>query len=209
MGDSAHSSMRRLLRDNKIGAVTSDGTFLDYDEYGNPRGTTPATRYGWLGAKQHSSDTLAGLTLMGVRLYNPSTGRFLQVDPIPGGSANAYDYCAGDPINCMDLSGRFYVSWWKSWWSPLWWVRIKFNYWQTGAMAASSFAAAWWLGFVARFVRWPWAQAILYVAAAYAAYIGTVAVISYWWLRTCMVIYIHFLRWPWRVYPPTAWPARC
>lgn len=43
---------------------------------------------------------------MGARLYNPTTGRFLQVDPVSSGSANDYDYCNGDPINCTDLDGR-------------------------------------------------------------------------------------------------------
>jgi hypothetical protein len=31
---------------------------------------------------------------------------FLQTDPIPGGSANNYDYANQDPINEFDLSGR-------------------------------------------------------------------------------------------------------
>jgi RHS repeat-associated protein len=38
-------------------------------------------------------------------LYDPALGRFLQVDPIEGGSANDYDYCSGDSINCYDLDG--------------------------------------------------------------------------------------------------------
>lgn len=29
-----------------------------------------------------------------------------QVDPVLGGSASAYDYCYGDPVNCTDLDGR-------------------------------------------------------------------------------------------------------
>jgi hypothetical protein len=33
--------------------------------------------------------------------------RFLQTDPIPGGSANDYDYCRQDPMNCTDLDGRW------------------------------------------------------------------------------------------------------
>lgn len=76
------------------------------DEYGNLIGGTAATRYGWLGAKQRSSETPSGLVLMGVRIYNPATGRFLQTDPVPGGSANAYDYCNADPLNHYDLDGR-------------------------------------------------------------------------------------------------------
>lgn len=50
---------------------------------------------------------------MGVRLYNPSTGRFLSTDPVPGGNANAYEYCTADPITCYDLDGKF--SWRKAW----------------------------------------------------------------------------------------------
>ncbi|MDQ1013133.1 RHS repeat-associated protein [Streptomyces sp. V4I23] len=78
---------------------------LDSDEYGNPRTGQAAARYNWLGAKQRSAETLTGLTLMGVRLYNPTTGRFLQTDPVYGGGANAYGY-PGDPINQYDLDGR-------------------------------------------------------------------------------------------------------
>ncbi|WP_104819470.1 DNRLRE domain-containing protein [Kitasatospora sp. MMS16-BH015] len=81
-------------------------TVLDYDEYGRPREGQSATRYGWIGAKQRAADTLGGLVLMGVRLYAPSLGRFLSVDPIPGGNANAYEYCRGDGLNCYDLDGR-------------------------------------------------------------------------------------------------------
>jgi len=83
-------------------------TTSDTTEYGTPRDTTTigTRRYGWLGAKQRAGDTPSGVTLMGVRLNNPATGRFLTVDPVYGGSANDYDYCNGDPINCTDLDGR-------------------------------------------------------------------------------------------------------
>ncbi|MFD8914046.1 DNRLRE domain-containing protein [Streptomyces sp. NPDC059575] len=87
---------------------------LDSDEYGNPRTGQTEARYGWLGAKQRSSETLTGLTLMGVRLYNPLTGRFLSMDPVYGGSANAYDYVHADPLNRFDLDGK--------WWS---WKKVK------------------------------------------------------------------------------------
>ncbi|MFF9131465.1 RHS repeat-associated core domain-containing protein [Streptomyces sp. NPDC014776] len=65
-----------------------------------------ATRYDWLSGKQRSSETLTGLTLIGVRL-NPTTGHFLSTDPIPGGNANAYEYCNGDPVNGFGLEGRW------------------------------------------------------------------------------------------------------
>lgn len=81
-------------------------TVLDADEYGNPRAGQVASRYGWLGDEQRSGETLTGLSLMGARLYNPATGRFLQTDPVTGGSCNAYDYVCGDPVNMVDLDGR-------------------------------------------------------------------------------------------------------
>ncbi|MFE9455728.1 DNRLRE domain-containing protein [Streptomyces californicus] len=79
---------------------------MDYDEYGLPRATSAQGRYGWLGGAQRSGETVTGLTLMGVRLYNPETGRFLSVDPVYGGSANAYEYAMGDPVNGFDLDGK-------------------------------------------------------------------------------------------------------
>jgi hypothetical protein len=40
-------------------------------------------------------------------MYDARLGwsRFLEVDPVEGGSANDYDYVAGDPVNAFDLDG--------------------------------------------------------------------------------------------------------
>lgn len=100
-----HGDVIATIHANDPGLTsTSEST-----EYGSPRNTADAgtTRYGWLGTKQRAADTPAGIILMGVRLYNPTTGRFLQVDPIDGGNANDYDYCSGDPINCTDIDGKW------------------------------------------------------------------------------------------------------
>ncbi|MCX5214373.1 DNRLRE domain-containing protein [Kitasatospora sp. NBC_00240] len=78
----------------------------DYDEFGNPAQGRTTSRYGWLGAQQRSAEAQDGIVLMGVRLYSTSTGRFLSVDPVTGGSANAYEYNYADPINRYDLDGR-------------------------------------------------------------------------------------------------------
>ena len=82
-----------------------DGGYGDADEFGISRSGT-APRYGWLGGKQRSGDALGGTVLMGARVYSPTLGRFVQTDPVQGGSANAYDYANQDPNNTFDLDGR-------------------------------------------------------------------------------------------------------
>ncbi len=89
--------------------ATSPTTLVDYDEFGAPKEPTPSA-YGWLGGQQVGREPATGAMLMGARLYVPSIGRFAQTDPVEGGSANDYDYCGADPVNCTDLSGEDY-SW--------------------------------------------------------------------------------------------------
>jgi RHS repeat-associated protein len=74
--------------------------------YGVPTASSTA-RYGYLGEDQRAHDNPGGLITMGVRLYNPVTGRFLSVDPTYRGGANAYVYCSADPVNCTDTTGLY------------------------------------------------------------------------------------------------------
>ncbi|TCO55930.1 PA14 domain-containing protein [Actinocrispum wychmicini] len=70
--------------------------------------------FGWLGQHERPVEHLAGQQAieMGARVYLPVLGRFLQVDPVAGGSANDYDYVSADPVNSQDLAGTFPS--WKS-----------------------------------------------------------------------------------------------
>ncbi len=47
----------------------------------------------------------SGVIAMGARSHVPQLGRYLQPDPVPGGSADAYAYVFGDPVNSSDPSG--------------------------------------------------------------------------------------------------------
>lgn len=107
-----------------------------YNEFGTPESGDPGT-YGWLGGDQISSTALGGQLLMGVRAYSPSTGRFSQVDPVAGGSANAYDYAAQSPLSNLDLTGqwRMHLTW-------HWWGVIAYLNWDsTLRLASFGFAA--------------------------------------------------------------------
>ncbi|MCM2419075.1 DNRLRE domain-containing protein [Streptomyces sp. RKAG293] len=162
---------------------------LDSDEYGNVRTNQAAVRYAWLGGAQRSDETLTGLTLMGVRLYNASTGRFLSVDPVPGGNANAYEYTGADPVNKVDLDGRWnhyktlYASWgrvsshvWSfwDWWGWGWHVgasvRFTFNRWGTNKIANEGPYALTLYAFLAAAVG-GYAATIMYIIGAVAAWI--------------------------------------
>jgi len=91
-------------------AATGPVGIYVYTEFGSPEYGSPGT-YGWLGADQISSNALGTQLLMGARAYNSASGRFSQVDPIAGGSANAYDYVSQNPLTNYDLSGQWCFSW--------------------------------------------------------------------------------------------------
>jgi RHS repeat-associated protein len=75
-------------------------------EYGVPR-TTITASYSWLGSDQVPTELPTGIIGMGARAYIPQLGRFEQADPQPGGSANAYAYTDGDPVNEADPGGEY------------------------------------------------------------------------------------------------------
>ncbi|GAA4721766.1 hypothetical protein GCM10023263_74480 [Phytohabitans rumicis] len=106
--------------------ATAAASVYGFDEFGNPRAGQTATRYGWLGGFDRSAETPSGAILMGARLYAPSLGRFLQVDPVPAADANAYDYSGQDPLAKQDLSGLRKREWKKKWFVP-YALRVLYN----------------------------------------------------------------------------------
>jgi RHS repeat-associated protein len=95
---------------SQVATADTTGTIAStqsYDPWGAPQASiaSNSTIHAFVGRFGKQYDTTSGLVLMGARPYDPVLGRFLSVDPIPGGSLNNYDYCNQDPVNCYDVNG--------------------------------------------------------------------------------------------------------
>ncbi|MGV9263273.1 polymorphic toxin-type HINT domain-containing protein [Kitasatospora sp. NPDC003701] len=81
------------------------------DPFGNPRGTQPSAS-AWAGTKGFvggSKDDTTGLTNLGARQYDPTTGRFINPDPLLAPSDpqqwNGYSYADNNPVDNTDANG--------------------------------------------------------------------------------------------------------
>ncbi|MBI4933671.1 MAG: hypothetical protein HY828_07320 [Actinobacteria bacterium] len=92
---------------------TKQGATILNDPYGSALGaladnSNGTIDYGWVGQHTKLTEHASGLlpTIeMGARPYNPTLGRFLEVDPVEGGTTtNDYGYVP-DPVNMYDLNG--------------------------------------------------------------------------------------------------------
>jgi RHS repeat-associated protein len=94
-----------------VDATTQTATRRRLDPFGNSRGTQP-TSTTWLGDKGFVNgiqETTTGLTHLGAREYDSTTGRFVSVDPVleltDAQQIDGYTYAADNPISGSDPSG--------------------------------------------------------------------------------------------------------
>ncbi len=100
-----HGDIIATAKDSEA-ATGLASTIGEPSEYGVPASEAPP-KYSWLGAIQIPTELPSGVANMGVRTYIPQLGRFLQPDPDPSGSPNAYAYTFGDPLNETDQTGQY------------------------------------------------------------------------------------------------------
>ncbi|MBC9731509.1 RHS repeat-associated core domain-containing protein, partial [Streptomyces sp. TRM68367] len=86
-------------------------TWRQFDPYGNPRGTTT----NWPDNRtflNKTTDTTTGLTNIGAREYDPTTGRFTSLDPLFEATSpqqlSGYTYAADNPVTGSDPTGLMY-----------------------------------------------------------------------------------------------------
>lgn len=91
-----------------INAFTAVEHVRRMDPYGNPRGPAPQTwpgQQGFVGGIQDPT----GLTHIGARSYDPTTGRFISIDPIldltDNQQINGYAYANNNPTTYTDPTG--------------------------------------------------------------------------------------------------------
>lgn len=187
------------------------GGWNSYDEYGNrsttSNATTGALNYGWLGAKQRAM-TDSGLSLMGLRLYNPITGAFTSADPMIDGGANAYAYPT-EPIRSFDLTGAYWwgsVSYWSRWWSPVRWVKINMSRSGTKWLTYGSGAVAYITSVIGYLVP-GWARLLIGALMIFSTYL--VLVSGYAMAHgSCTKMYLHTLRYTQNMWF-SAWTGTC
>ncbi|MEU0081787.1 RHS repeat-associated core domain-containing protein [Micromonospora tulbaghiae] len=184
------------LHGDLVAGMTETGAGLaytsEYDEHGNARnpGDAGTRRYGWLGSHQRAADTPDGSILMGSRLYNPGTSRFLSTDSVYGGNANPYEYATGDAVNKDDLSGN--LSCWRTslstrkwyyWWGTWGGYRVDWRF--------QCYISNWDVKFL---TRWGFAYAIIGAiagvfyppaGAAFAVAAGAIAWIVWEYYESC------------------------
>src|SRR3972149_3827484 len=95
------------LMSNSSGSSIEPAVYTAFGGRISAPAITDATRYGYVGAWGYQRNGDFPYLHVGARYYDPSTGRFLQRDPIGiEGGLNVYAYAGNSPGSNIDPSGK-------------------------------------------------------------------------------------------------------
>jgi RHS repeat-associated protein len=90
-----------------------DPAWQQYTPYGSPRGSAPSYWPDTNGFLGKTTDANTGLTIVGSRQYDPTTGSFISLDPLLENTSpqqlNGYTYAGDNPVTSEDPSGDLMI----------------------------------------------------------------------------------------------------
>jgi RHS repeat-associated protein len=94
------------MMSNPSGSSIEPAVYTAFGERITGPTTTDASRYGYVGAWGYQQHADFPFLHVGARYYDPSSGRFLQRDPIGiRGALNVYEYVENSPLQAVDPLG--------------------------------------------------------------------------------------------------------
>jgi len=106
----------------------------EYGPFAEPtRSSGPLSKLNPIRFSTKYTDNESGFLYYGYRYYNPSTGRWLNRDPVEQSNASPYSLAANDTTGRWDYLGMFAVRYINTspWWSPtkeLFWTGLSFQF---------------------------------------------------------------------------------
>lgn len=130
---SSNPTFMTYFPDNSAWIITNTAgeatNYYRYDAYGTLSNGQPGSAFGYAGQyTDNTSTNPSGLSNMRARWYDPTTGKFLTVDPAVAITDAPYTYAGDDPINNSDPTGLC--------WGPGCWVESAANTVANGAATA-------------------------------------------------------------------------
>ena len=106
-----HLGSTRVVFDH-LGTIVETNDFEPFgNRIDNPGSAMTSNRYRFSGKEEQTTGPESGLLDFGARMYNPTLGRWMGIDPLAEKyfGSSPYTYCGNSPIRFFDPDGRKWV----------------------------------------------------------------------------------------------------